>query len=158
MLTAEVRRRTAALIEVVWSTISAVGEYPGRVSSYVRVEYQTPERGGIGTKWRQTRSVFGREHAQVLNVVGWEPPVYLETKAKESGAEYTTIYRLTEADGSTEVSVRFEVEATSVIGAVFQRLMGGRLMASTREAMERDLADLTAAAELRTDRSAAADD
>lgn len=149
MIATEVRRSVAAPIDVVWATITDLGGYPGRVRSYLRVEYISAERSGVGASWRQIRSVFGREHAQVLRIVGWEPPRSLITTAHESGADYTTVCRLADADGSTDVTLRFEVAATSALGAVVQRFLGSRLMASTREAMERDLADLAAAAESR---------
>jgi len=55
--------------------------------------------------------------------------------------------RIVEAlDGATQVTVQFEVESTNVLGSLVQRLFGRRLMASTRTAMERDLADIASAA------------
>ena len=147
MIGTEVRRRVAAPIEVVWSTIAAIGAYPGIVGSYVSVEDLTPETSGLGASLRQTRTVFGREHVQVLRIVAWNPPNRLDTVASESGAHYATSYQLEALDGATEVTVRFEVEATNVIGSLVQRLLGQRLMASTREAIERDLEDLGTAAE-----------
>lgn len=147
MIGTEVGRRVAAPIEVVWSTIAAFGAYPGSVRSYVGVEYLTTQTGGLEASWRQTRTVFGREHSQVLRIVAWDRPHRLETVAHESGAGYRTTYQLAALDGATQVTVRFEVEATNVLGSLVQRLFGRRLMASTREAMERDLEDLGAAAE-----------
>lgn len=147
MIWTEVGRRVAAPIQVVWSTIEAFGAYPGIVRSYVSVEHLTTRTSGLEASWRQTRTVFGREHAQVLRIVGWNPPRRLETVARESGARYTTTYRLEALDGATQVTVRFEVEATNVLGSLVQRLFGRRLMGSTRGAMERDLEDVALAAE-----------
>lgn len=147
MIQAEVGRSVAAPIEVVWSKIAAFGAYPGIVGSYVSVEYLTPQTSGLDARWRQTRTVFGREHAQVLRIVAWSPPNRLETVAQESGAHYSTIYQLEAFDQATRVTVRFEVRATNLIGLLVQRLFGRRLMASTREAMQRDLEDVASAAE-----------
>lgn len=147
MVGTEVGRRVAAPIEVVWSTIADFGAYPGKVGSYVRVEYLTTQSDGLEASWRQTRTVFGREHSQVLRIVAWDPPHRLSTVAQESGARYTTTYQLEElVGGATHVKMRFEVEATNALGSLVQRLFGRRLMASTREGMERDLMDLGAAA------------
>lgn len=147
MIGTEVDRHVAAPIDLVWSVIADVGAYPGRVRSYVDVAFLTPRRSGVEASWRQTRTVFGREHAQVLRIVGWNPPNRLDTVAHESGAQYTTSYRLEALDGATRVTVRFEVEPTNALGSLVQRLFGRRLMVSTREAMERDIEDLSAAAE-----------
>lgn len=147
MIGTEVGRHVAAPVDRVWSVIADFGSYPGIVRSYVSVEYLTTQTGGLEASWRQTRTVFGREHAQVLRIVGWNPPNRLDAVAHESGARYATSYRLEALDGATHVTVRFEVEATNVLGSLVQRLFGRRLMTSTREAMERDIEDLGAAAE-----------
>jgi hypothetical protein len=150
MIGTEVGRQVGAPIEVVWSTIADVGAYPDRVRSYVAVDFLTTQTGGVDAAWRQTRTVFGREHAQVLRVVRWDPPSRLETVALESGARYRTSYQLEALGGGTRVTVRFEVVATNPLGSLVQRLFGHRLMASTRAAMERDIEDLCAAAERAT--------
>ncbi len=106
-----------------------------------------PRLARVGASWRQTRTVFGREHAQVLRIVVWSPPHRLETVARGSGARYTTTYRLEALDDATQITMRFEVVATNVLGSLVQRLFGRRLMASTRKAMEHDLEDIASAAE-----------
>ncbi len=74
MITIEVERRVIAPVDAAWATVSAIDRYPGVVASYVCVEYLTAQSAGVGTRWRQTRRVFDREHAQELSVVAWEPP------------------------------------------------------------------------------------
>ena len=147
MLVTEVSRQVRASVDSVWSTLAAVGAYPGKVGSYRRVEFLTAETEGLGASWRQTREVFGREHSQVMRVVEWRRPNTLAMEAHEPGARYRTRYRLEAKDAGTSVTVRFEVEPTNVLARLFQRLAGARVIESTRTAMERDLADLARAAE-----------
>ena len=102
VLAIEVERRVGAPVDAVWATVSAIDRYPEVVTSYVRLEYLTAQTAGVGTRWRQTRRVFGREHAQELSVVAWEPPAHLVTVAREAGATYRTTWRLVpDGEGTT---------------------------------------------------------
>jgi uncharacterized protein YndB with AHSA1/START domain len=146
MTVVSIKQRVAAPVEVAWAAIIDIDGYPKHVGSYVRVEFMTSNRTGVGARWRQWRTVFGREHDQTIEITTWEPPRRLVTTAQESGATYETTYLL-EAEGSeTLVTMAFEVRPLNPVASLFQRLLGRRLLASTREAMERDLSDLAAAA------------
>jgi hypothetical protein len=65
--------RVAAPIEAAWATITDVGAYPGIVRSDDGVEFRTIQTRGVGATWRQTRTVWGWEHARVLQVVAGIP-------------------------------------------------------------------------------------
>lgn len=147
MAEVNVTRRVEASIEVVWTTITDIGRYPERVGSYVRIEFVTHERTGVGARWRQWRTVFGREHEQTLRIVSWDPPRQLMAEARESGAAYVTTYQLAQETDATVVSMTFAVRPTNPLAALFQRLLGRRFLESTRDAMERDLSDLATASE-----------
>ncbi len=142
-----VTRLVGAPIEAVWETVTDVGRYPERVASYVRIEFLSPQRTGVGARWRQWRTVFGREHDQTLEIVAWDPPHRAVTRARESGAAYETTYGLEAEKDATVVSVTFEARPTNPLAGLFQRLLGRRFMEATREAMEHDLADLATASE-----------
>ena len=139
---AVVTGRTDVSPEVAWDVITAIAAYPDRVGSYVSVEPLTAVPLRLGSSWRQTRTVFGRSHSQVLEVSEWDPPRAMTTTASESGARYVMRHRLERDGDGTLIEVRFGAEPTNLLAALVQRLMGRRLIASTREAMQRDLADL----------------
>lgn len=127
---------------VAWETLTDIERYPGSVPSYVEVEMLTPDHRGVGARWRQVRTVFGRRHAQVLEVVEWQPPRSLSTRASESGATYTTHYELHDEPPGVRITMRFEVMPTTRLASLFQRLLGRRLMAGTQAAMAADLDSL----------------
>lgn len=128
-----------------WEVLVDFAAYPERMASYESLELLSVASGGLGTRWRQTRTVYGRSHSQVMEVTRWEEPTLLELEAGERGARYRTTYVLVESASGTRVEMRFEVEATNPLARAFQRLFGARLMRSTAEAMEKDLEDLLAA-------------
>lgn len=142
-----VRGHAAVAPERAWEMVVTVERYPGLVGSYVSVEPITAGARGVGTRWRQTRTVFGRRHAQVLEITEWDPPREMTTTAVESGAIYTTRHRLDGSPDGTRIEVRFEVRSSSALATLFQRLLGSRMLKSTESAMRRDLADLIVAME-----------
>ena len=68
--------------------------YPSRVKSYEAIEWLTSEKSGVGAKWKQTRTVYGKSHTQTIEVVEWREPTSFALTAAEAGATYLTRYSL----------------------------------------------------------------
>ncbi len=136
-------------IEKTWGTLIDLDQYPGRVKSYEAIEWLTSERSGVGAKWKQTRRVYGKSHAQTIEVVDWREPTAFAMTATEAGAIYLTRYILGESqDGeTTEVSPSFEVQPNNLVSKVIVKLFGKKLLSSTRECLKNDLSDLANAGE-----------
>ena len=107
------------------------------------------EKSGVGAKWKQTRRVYGKGHTQTIEVVEWREPTSLAMTATEAGATYLTSYSLGESrDGeSTDVLASFEVQPNNLFSKVFVKLIGKKLLGSTRETLQNDLSDLVNAEE-----------
>ena len=139
-----IKQDFAGSIEQTWSTLIDLDEYPSRVKSYEAIEWLTSEKSGVGANWKQTRSVFGKSHTQTIEVVEWREPTSLTMAAAEAGVTYLTRYSLGESkDGeTTEVSAFFEVQPNNLFSKAFVKLMGKKLLGSTRETLQNDLSDL----------------
>ena len=142
----QVHQQFASPRERVWDLLIAFERYPERIRSYEAVEFDGERREGIGARWRQTRTVFGRLHSQDIEITGWEPPRQLVLAAREAGALYETRYELAAVHGYTEVMMTFSIAATNPVAWVFVTTIGRRLLRSTRVAITQDLADLSAVA------------
>jgi hypothetical protein len=127
-----------------WETIADIESYPNRTSSYTEINPLTDHLGGLGARWKQTRTVWGRNHTQTMEVVEWEPTASMALRATEAGAEYETRYLFTPVDGGTKVMAIFTVAPVSLYGRAVVGLMGKKLMASSREALAEILAELSA--------------
>ena len=131
-------------IEKTWSTLIDLDRYPSRVESYEAIEWLTSEKSGVGAKWKQTRKVYGKSHTQTIEVVEWREPTSFAMTATEAGVIYLTRYSLGESkDGeTTDVSASFEVQPNNLFSKVFVKLIGKKLLGSTRETLQNDLSDL----------------
>jgi len=142
----QVEQRFDCSVTAAWDLLTEVARYPERVGSYERVEFQGSQREGPGTRWRQTRTVFGRSHSQEIEVVACGAPRTFAHQAREAGALYETRYELAVVDGATRVVMTFSVRATNPIAGLFVKTIGRRMLRGTGEAMAKDLADLAAVA------------
>ena len=144
MRSTEVQRTFPLPLERTWDLLTAFEHYPGRIDSYEALEFENDQRSGIGARWRQTRTVFGRSHSQRITVTGWESSRVLTLQAHEAGARYETRYELVTVSNETEVTMTFSVAATNPLAWLFIQMFGRRLLRSTGEAIRRDLDDLAA--------------
>ena len=131
-------------MEKTWSTLVDLDRYPSRITSYEAIAWLTSEKSGVGAKWKQTRRVYGKSHTQTIEVVEWKEPTSFAMTATEAGATYLTRYSLGESKGgeTTEVSPPFEVQPNNLFSKVFVKLVGKKLLGSTRETLQNDVSDL----------------
>ena len=126
-----------------WALITNVVEYPTLIESYEALELETDGHEGLGARWKQTRTVFGRSHSQDIEVTEWKPPESVTHEAYEGGTHYRTSYRLipNHDEGQTDVEVTFTVEATGFARLILA-MFGQRLVDNTGAQVEKDLNDL----------------
>ena len=112
----------------------------------VSTERLTSGAFGVGTRWSETRTMFGREASEVFEVTAWEPPralaLYVDGRKGTTGrGEYRFRYELEpQAGGATRVRLRGEVD----MPGWFAWLIGRLFVGSFRKACERDLLALKA--------------
>lgn len=132
--------------EAVFAAFSDVRTATERVRAITAIEMLTEGPVGRGTRFRETRTMFGRPCTETMEFTGWEPPRSYTLCAASCGARYATTFTFTPERGGTAVEMKFS--ATPV--TFFAKLMSpiSRLMISAcRKMVEGDLADLKAAAE-----------
>src|SRR5712691_8309653 len=101
--------------EVVFAACSDFARLPERVPAIKKVEMLTPGPVGVGTKFRETRIMFGREATEGMEFVAFDPPRQFELRAISCGAEYRTIHRFTPAGSGTRIDLEFRVKALSLL-------------------------------------------
>jgi carbon monoxide dehydrogenase subunit G len=117
-----------------------------RIRAITKLEKLVPGPTRVGTRWRETRVMFGKEATEVMWVTVLEPPRRFETEAESHGCRYHTVYTLApEGAGSTQVTFTFEAEARS-LGAKLMAPLFLVFMGQVRKALDADFDDLERAA------------
>lgn len=135
----------------VWQVLIDLDHAAETLSGVLRVEMLTDGPYALGTRWRETRKMFGREASEELWVADNDPLRRTQVRATSGGVDYVTDFVLTPvAEGAqTELQVRFgaKLAAPTTVQKVAMRAFAGLAARATTKALEQDLADIAAAAE-----------
>lgn len=154
-LVLSLERRVDAPADAVWRVLTDVEGFEAVLSGVTRVERLAGIGYGIGTRWRETRTMLGREASEELEVVGIDEGRSTTLAAEASGLAYRTELSLEPlvGDGAAQTLVRMRFSGTFVSPSWVQRAMAkltaGIGLRVTRAAMQQDLDDIAAAAESR---------
>ncbi|WP_115787572.1 SRPBCC family protein [Arthrobacter silvisoli] len=135
--------------EKVWAVISDIPGSAAILSGIDSVQMISEGPYGEGTRWKETRTMMGRQETVEMWVAETEPPRSTTVKARQGGAEYTTRFALTERDGGTDLTLTFgaEILKPTLLSKVTMALFGKIGMGITRGALSKDLAEIAAKAE-----------
>lgn len=135
----------------VWEVLTDLDRAAETLSGVTSVQRMTDGPYAVGTRWRETRTMFGRESTEEMWVAAADPWRQTEVRSRSGGADYVTEFTLTPRDDEAraELTVRFagEMSDPSLVQKVLMRAFEGVALRATRKALEQDLADIAAAAE-----------
>ncbi|MBM4108632.1 MAG: SRPBCC family protein [Phycisphaerae bacterium] len=132
--------------ERAFSVLTDLAHAAGRVKGITKLEVLTPGMVGKGTRFRETRVMFGKEATEEMEITAFDPPRSYTVEAWSHGCHYVSVLAVRPDEAGSVVEMTFSATPLSFMAKVLSPLMG--LMArSCRKMMRQDLADLKAAAE-----------
>ena len=139
--------------EAVFAAATDIPSFPQRISGIKSVEVHTPGPMAKGTKFSETRVMFGKEARATMDVVDFQPGRSYTTLSTSGGCEYRMVVSVQPVGGagggarSSEIKfdftgkpLTFLTKVTSPLQALMVRTVGAK-------ALRKDLADLKAALE-----------
>ena len=149
-LSVSVTKHVNAPLDTVWKVVTDLDGAVDTLAGVTRIERLAGEGYAVGTKWRETRKMMGKEASEEMWVTEVEAPTRTVVKAHSNGMDYTSGFTLEPQADGTLLTMNFAGVSTStsmatkILGAVFGRL-GLRV---TKKMMAKDLDDFAAKAEL----------
>lgn len=145
-----VTRHVDAPVDRVWQLCTDIAGTPQVLSGVNRVELLSSAAFGVGTRWRETRTIMKRETTEEMWVTAVDPGRSYTVEADSRGAHYRSVFVFAKApDGGTDLTLTFEGEPQGTAQKVVGRLLGPMMTPSMRKALAGDLDDLARAAERR---------
>ena len=135
-----------APVERTFGVFSDLARAPEMIDGITRVELLTEGPVGAGTRFRETRVMFGRETTEEMEVTTFEPGRLLVMEAESCGTRFRTAFEFRASGGGTDVDVTTEFRPISVFARLMSPLgvLAGGFM---KKAFERDIEQLRAVAE-----------
>jgi carbon monoxide dehydrogenase subunit G len=143
-----VSREVNAPASTVWTIITDLEESVNTISSIEKVEILAGEEFGIGTRWRETRTMFGRQATEVMEVTDITDGESYVVIARPESANYRTVMSiLPTGETACVLSMEFGANPKGTMTRFMGATMGKMFSGATRKALAADLDDIAAAAE-----------
>ncbi|MGW1978897.1 SRPBCC family protein [Streptomyces sp. NPDC001889] len=141
-----VERRIAAPAERVWRVLTDLAGAPAVLSGVEAVEVLSDGPFGVGTRWRETRRMLGKEATEEMWVTASDPPRGYTVEAASRGAAHRSRFTLRPAGpGATDVRMSFTAVPPGGAAGLPARVFGALGARLVSRAVARDLADVAAA-------------
>jgi len=146
-----VTKDIAAPVKRVYAVFTDVEQAAELVKGINKVELLSKGSFAVGTRWKETRVMFGREASEIMEVTACDPPHGFVTEAESHGMRYRAQWRFDPLSDGTRVTLEFSgipLSRFAKLASPVSGLMSGGIATLIKQDME----DMAAAAE-QTDRA-----
>lgn len=127
--------------ERVFDVFADIAAVEDRVEGITKVDILSDVRSGLGTRWRETRVMMGKEATEEMEMVEFSPPSRYVVTAASRGNEYRSVYDFADKGTGTEVTMVFEGTPVS-LGAKLMAPLMLLFAGASRKMLEADMDDL----------------
>lgn len=143
-----VSRDVNAPASVVWGIITDLEGSVETISGIEKVEILAGDSFGVGTSWRETRTMFGKKATEEMTVTEVTEGESYVVIARPDGANYRTVMSiLPTGETACTVSMEFGANPKGTMTRFMGATMGKMFEGATKKALQRDLDDIAAVAE-----------
>lgn len=146
MPTVTITKRISAPSADVFRVAVDFSQLAQRVRGIDRVEMLTEGATQVGTRFRETRTMMGKEATEEMWVTVFEPPQKFCVEAESCGCHYKTWHYFMPIEEGTEVRLEFSGRPVSVLGWLMTPLTS-LMLGSIKKMISADLDDLKSAVE-----------
>lgn len=140
-----ISRPVAAAPHLLFAVVADIRGRARVIGAVSRVEMLSEGPVQLGTRFRERRSLGGRETESVFSVAAVEAPRVLRLKGERADTEFVIEYRIEALDVGCRLLLSFH-GARGPLGTWLKDLAHGVTARRIRRDLERELADLAAAA------------
>ena len=95
----------------------------GRIPDITKIEMLTPEPVGVGTKFKETRKMFGKEATETMEVAEFDPPRSYKLHANSCGTIYEFRMTFTPEGNGTRLAASFTATPVSFWARIMLPMM-----------------------------------
>lgn len=133
-----ITRTINAPVEAVFEAVANISKFTEAVPQIMRVDFLTESRGGVATRFRETRKMRGREVSTVLEVTEYVKNRRVRLVSDAGGTVWDSLFTVAPVgDGeSTRLDLVMEARPYRLMARVFVPLMRGVVAKAVAEDMD----------------------
>ncbi|MDR8390088.1 SRPBCC family protein [Aliifodinibius sp. S!AR15-10] len=124
-----------APVELVFQTISDIRNFSKAVPDIVDVEFLTDQKTGVGTRFRETRVMYGKEATEELEVTELVENDRIRIMADSHGVVWDSLFSVKENGDATELTLVMDMRPHKLMAKIMTFVM----KRSMRKALEKDM-------------------
>ena len=134
--------------ERVFEIASDIPRAAERIPDITKVEMLGEGPVGKGTRWRETRVMFGKEHTETLEIADFRVPEFYAVTAHNCGTDYLTTFDFkSNGPESTTLTFAFQGTPTTFMARVMGAIMAPLLKKTMQKCLRSDLESIKRACE-----------
>ena len=119
------KRQIDAPVDRVFRAVAEVDEFKKASPAIAAVEMLSETRTGVGTRFRETRKMKGREASTVLEITEYAPNERVRFVAESGGAIWDSLFTMRTAEGGTELALTMEARPKTLVARLVTPLISG---------------------------------
>jgi hypothetical protein len=144
-----ITKSVEAPVEIVFDAATDLPHAAEHVRGIEKIELLTTEPIGVGTRWRETRRMMGREATETLEIKSFDQPRSYTVGCDSCGCYFETTFAFTPRANGTDVTLDVRTKALTLMAKIMSPI-GNLMMGNTmRKLMDDDLEDVKREAESR---------
>ncbi|QDT63685.1 SRPBCC family protein [Calycomorphotria hydatis] len=144
----ELEHRIKAPREIAFAVLSDFEHCSEWIEGIERVEMLTDGPVGVGTRWRETRVMFGKEATEVMEVTTFEPSDRYVVECESCGSLYRSVFTFAEDGDGTKLTLTIETKSLTLMAKLMSPL-GYFMMGTMKKLIEADITQAGQEAERR---------
>jgi carbon monoxide dehydrogenase subunit G len=109
--------------EVVFRTISDIRNFAEAVPDIVDVSFISDSKTGVGTRFKETRLIGGREHTEELEVTEYDENNSIRLVTDSNGTVWDSLFTVSDDHGATKLTLVMEAKAYKFMAKIMNPLM-----------------------------------
>jgi len=146
MTTIHLSKHVAAEPERVFAAYADIPNAAKHIEGIIRVEMLTNGPVGVGTRFRETRMMFKKEHNEEMEVTAFSPGRSYSVTCESCGSVTECQFTFSKANGGTQVDMQMTCRPVTLFAKLMYPL-GRLMMGSMVKLLEKDLDDVKAVIE-----------
>ena len=124
-----------APVELVFKTVAHIEDFSKVVNDIVKIEFLSENKTGVGSRFRETRIMKGKEAATELEVKEYVENEKVRIVAESGGTVWDTLFTVKEENDATKLNVEMNATANNFFSKIMNSLIKGMIT----KAIEKDM-------------------